>query len=100
MDLNVTRIDAAAAFVDTARAFRGRERKAAPPGDTAREKRIRAFIEKLNGHTSRLRSIRGQCAWNTALLSEYDFDRMVEASKALQYERTQLKKMLRSKPAG
>lgn len=100
MDLNESRIAAAAEFADTATAFRAAERKAAPPGDRAREKRIRSFIKKLNGHSSRLRSIRGAHSWNTALLTPEDFDRMVDTSKRLQYERTQLKKMLRSDPAG
>ena len=93
-------IEAAANLAEEARAFRFAERGSEPPGAGQREIRIRAVLRRLTAAMDRVRSINGQLQWNAALLSPAEEALLRETSRAIQYERRQLKKMQRKDPAG
>jgi hypothetical protein len=74
---------------------RANERRGAHPSDPDRQARILAGIEEVDAAMKPIRSLRGQYLWEDTLLDEPDYERLCSVSKQLQYERRQLKKMLR-----
>ena len=87
-------ISAAENTLTDAKNRREAERRGAPPGEKQRNERITRTIHKINVAMIDVRALIGRAQWYEVMSDDAEH-RLRTVSEDLQYERRQLKKMLR-----